>query len=115
MAVLRVPMTLSSSYSEYDVQYGTDEYRAWEAWFEVHNFPLPQVPHQGWAARDVARRTVSALVFDWNPGDEAGSGFGKRAFIYPDKAEAGGWSAAQDARFAVLTIQLESEPLPFPV
>src|SRR5882757_5088512 len=105
--------TDSQSYREFDVQWGTDEYRAWETWFNTHNIPLAQVPYQGWVARDVERRQVSVKVFFWYPDDENNPDFGQTTVSYVDRDDAGHLS--KDSRWAVHTVQLESVPLPFPV
>jgi hypothetical protein len=102
----------SQSYREYDTTYGTDEYRAWEAWFKAHNVPLAQVPFKGWVARDVERRRISMKVFFWYPGDEDNPDFGSTTVSYSDRHDGHG---GRDSRWAVHTVQLESAPMPFPV
>lgn len=99
----------SQSYREFDVERKTEAEQLWMAWFKAHNIPFAQVPFKGWAARDVRRNTVSVLVFDWDPGDELD---GEKSVVYVDKDDEG--NRGHNARFAVLTIQLESKPLPFP-
>lgn len=107
--------TTSWSYREYDVQYGTGDYYAWESWMAAHRVPIHQVPLKGWAARDTQRNTVSVLLFDWNPDDEQNPKFGAErgpAFIYVDTDDDG--NRNKNARFRVFTVQLEAKPLPFP-
>jgi hypothetical protein len=112
------PVTKTSppswSYREYDVQPETPEAAAWEKWFTAHHIPLAQIPYQGWAARDVVRRTVSVKVMAWNPGDESKELFGQRTFTYVDKNDDGDDYGAKDVRYGVYTVQLDSMPLPFP-
>jgi hypothetical protein len=97
------------SYREFDVKHGTEEEQRWITWFKAHNIPFAQVPFKGWAARDVGRRTVSVLVYGWNVGDELVEG---KSTVYIDTDDDG--NRGFDSRHAVLTIQLESKPLPFP-
>jgi hypothetical protein len=101
--------TDSQSYREFDVKHGTELEQQWTAWFEAHNIPPAQVPFKGWVARDVARRTVSVLVYDWNVDDAPD---GDCSIVYVDKDDDG--NRLKEARRGVLTIQLESKPLPFP-
>ena len=109
------PTSGASTYREYDTKYRSPEYLAWEEWFKAHNFPIAQVPLKGWAARDIVRNTESAKVMDWNPGDEDNPKFGEHTLAYVDRTDDGHFNASKDVRFAVYTVQLESEPLPFPV
>ena len=106
--------TQSWSYREYDIKYGTAEYKAWEKWMKAHGVPLAQVPFRGWAARDVRRDTVSVLLFDWDPDVELSTEDHARTWAYIDKDDDGNRSASKDARFRVYTVQLDSKPLPFP-
>lgn len=100
----------SHSYREFDVKPGSDDEKPWIAWFQAHNIPFGQVPYKGWAARDVRRNTVSVLIFDWNPDDELKED--NRSTVYVDRDDDG--NRTQNARLGVLTVQLESKPLPFP-
>lgn len=102
--------------------------KAMEAWLTDHGFPAKQVPLVGWVERDVEARTVTALVMAWRPGEEekftadrpvsicyAGRhatpvvaySYGNKTLTYltPDP---------RDTWRAVLTIQLDREPAPFP-
>jgi hypothetical protein len=97
----------SHSYREFDVKPGSDDEKPWIAWFQAHNIPFGRVPYKGWAARDVRRNTVSVLVFDWDPDDQL-----IEARVYVDRDDDG--NLGNDVRLAVLTVQLESKPLPFP-
>ena len=99
----------SQSYRELDVKFGTELEQQWMAWFEAHNIPAAQVPYTGWVVRDVARRTVSVLVYDWNADDKPD---GKNSIVCVDTDDDG--NRLTEARRAVYTIQLESKPLPFP-
>lgn len=99
----------SYSYREFHVTEGSAAEKQWLDWFIAHNIPYAQVPYRGWAARDLKRRTVSVLVFDWNPDDTLDP---EKSTVYVDRDGAGNRLPCE--RKAVLTLQLESEPLPFP-
>lgn len=105
----------SWSYREFDVKRGTPEEAVWLEWFHAHQLPAAQIPFQGWAARDIRRNTVSVMVFDWDP-DEEFEKFedGNRTTFHADRHDDGELSESRQPRYAVLTVQLESKPLPFP-
>lgn len=93
------------SYWEFNTE-GEDygEQRPWIEWFKAHGFArYSQIPTIGWAARDVKRKTVSVLAFDFDE-DSVESQF------HTDRHDNG-----VDPRYRVWTIQLDHEPLPFPV
>lgn len=102
----------SHSYREFDVKFGTDEYEAWESWMKAHGIPPMQVPLAGWACRDTERNTVSVLTFWSAPGDDLENA--ETSTAYPDTDDSGNYGPAKDVRYAVLTVQLKSKPLPFP-
>lgn len=101
----------SWSYRVIETEHGTPEDAVWTEWFRAHRLPPAQVPLKTWVARDVRRNTVSVLVFDWDLDEEPD---GERSIAYVDRNDDGEISEARAPRFAVLTIQLESKPLPFP-
>lgn len=103
---------LSQSYREFDVHHGQPGYKAWETWLKAHNIPHMQVPLKGWAVRDTVRNTVSVLAFWFDPADDLIAA--KSMILYTDKTDDGTPSGSKDVRYAVLTIQMESTPLPFP-
>jgi hypothetical protein len=109
--------------------YGSPIYKAWESWVRDHGFPVQQVSLHGWVERDPDARTVSALVYAWQPGEEEEftASIPLRTRAYPHRL--GGVIAysygaytltydtdrdERDAWMGTLTIQLDREPAPFP-
>lgn len=101
----------SCSLRSFDVKIGTTEDVAWQEWFEAHGIPAAQVPMKGWAARDPVRNTVSVLTFWTKPDDVLEANL---TSFYVDVDDDGNFSGSKSPRYAVLTVQLEGKPLPFP-